>query len=220
MSKEEDFLKELIQRYPILSSSEKSIYDGYQMLKSCFSNGGKLMVAGNGGSASDAEHIVGELMKGFCLPRYIDHQLSDVLISIDEERGAYLAKTLQRTLSAIALTNHNALSSAITNDLDGKLCFAQQVLGYGNKGDVFLAISTSGNSENVILAAITAKAVGLRIIGLTGGDGGKLANIADVLICVNEKETYKIQELHLPIYHCLCRMLEWYYFRYEDNSEF
>jgi D-sedoheptulose 7-phosphate isomerase len=213
MYNDEKLLKELLFRYPVLSSNKETIYDSYELLKKCFTNGGKLLVAGNGGSASDSEHIVGELMKGFCLPRHIHHVLSDALISIDAERGAYLAKTLQRTLPAISLTNHNSLSTAVLNDLDGKLCFAQQVLGYGKNGDVFLAISTSGNSENVILAAITAKAIGMHIVGLTGGTGGKLADIADILICVNEVETYKVQELHLPIYHCLCRMLEWYYFR-------
>ena len=119
---------------------------------------------------------------------------------------------MQNALPAIALTSHTSLNTAFLNDVDGKLCFAQQVNGYGMKGDVFMAMSTSGNSENILYAAITAKAKGLKVIGLTGKGGGKLASLADVMIAVDEEETYRAQELHVPVYHCLCLMLEEYFF--------
>ena len=147
-------------------------------------------------------------VKGFVKRRPVSAKLAKALKQTDPERGAELAKKLQGGLPAIALTNHAALSSAFANDVDGTLSYAQQVNGYGKGGDIFLGISTSGNAENVMYAAVTAKAKGLKVIGLTGKTGGKLAKIADVSIIVPEQETYKIQELHLPIYHALCLMLE------------
>ena len=201
-------IKLLVERYPVLKAIENEVFDAYQILENCYAHGGKLLVAGNGGSAADAEHIVGELMKGFVKRRPVSAELAEALKQADPERGAELAKKLQGGLPAIALTNHAALSSAFANDVDGMLSYAQQVNGYGKAGDVFLGISTSGNAENVMYAAVTAKAKGMKVIGLTGKTGGKLAKIADVAIIVPEQETYKIQELHLPIYHALCLMLE------------
>jgi Phosphoheptose isomerase len=205
-------IEELIQRYPLLSSNQGEIYKAYELMKTSYEDRGKLLVAGNGGSASDAEHIVGELMKGFKLPRRMDEALGERFIAIDDACGAELADKLQNALPAIALTSHTSLNTAFLNDVDGKLCFAQQVNGYGMKGDVFMAMSTSGNSENILYAAITAKAKGLKVIGLTGKGGGKLASLADVMIAVDEEETYRAQELHVPVYHCLCLMLEEYFF--------
>ena len=202
------YVETLMKRYPILKNSEEDICRAYRILDTSYAARGKLLVCGNGGSAADSEHIVGELMKGFCLPRNLSLALRQSLEKVDPAYGRELADKLQGALPAIALTGHNALSTAYLNDVDGLLCYAQQVMGYGNTGDVLLAISTSGNSKNVIYAAIAAKAKGLKVVGLTGKNGGALADYADVCIRVEEIETYKIQELHLPIYHCLCLMLE------------
>ena len=201
-------LNELVMRYPVLGIVRDDVNKAYSLLEACYENGGKLLIAGNGGSAADADHIVGELMKGFVKRRPLPKELKCALIDTDPVRGRELSEKLQQGLPAIALTNHAALSSAFANDVDGMLSYAQQVNGYGKEGDVFLGISTSGNSENVMYAAVTAKAKGMKVIGLTGRDGGKLAKLADVAIVVPEQETYKIQELHLPIYHALCLMLE------------
>lgn len=203
-----NLVDELIERYPILEPGRKDITEAFHILLNCFRGHGKLLIAGNGGSAADAEHIVGELMKGFVLKREIDENLKDKLRNVDYDMGNKLSRKLQLALPAIALSNHSSLNTAFSNDVDGQLCFAQQVLGYGKEGDVFLGISTSGNSANVLYAAIVAKAQGMKVIGLTGRDGGRLADMADVVVAVDEKETYKVQELHLPIYHCLCLMVE------------
>lgn len=169
---------------------------------------GKLLVAGNGGSAADAEHIVGELMKGFVNPRKLETDYSDALITVNKELGRVLSENLQGALPAIALDGHLALTTAYMNDCEPLLCFAQQVNGFGRKSDVFLGISTSGNSKNILYAATVAKAKGMKVIGLTGEKDSKLSEMSDVCIQVPETETYKIQELHLPVYHCLCLMLE------------
>ena len=171
-------------------------------------HGGKLLVAGNGGSAADAEHIVGELMKGFKFPRRCSEEFLEKLKSVDPERGAVLAGKLQKALPAIALDGHVSLTTAYLNDCDPLLCFAQQVNGYGNAGDVFLGISTSGNSENVLYAAVVAKAKGMKVVAMTGAAESKLSAMADVCIHVPETETYMVQEYHLPVYHTLCLMLE------------
>lgn len=201
-------LELLIRRYPVLEPIKTEINRAYQLLEECYAHGGKLLVAGNGGSCADSEHIVGELMKGFCKKRPVPGRFAEELKRIDQERGARLEEKLQGALPAIALTGHPGLSTAFLNDVDGELIYAQQVYGYGNPGDVFLGISTSGYSENVLYAAVVAKAKGMKVIGLTGRDGGKLREAADVAIIVPEKETYRIQELHLPVYHALCLMLE------------
>ena len=198
----------LIKRYPQLEVCKEDIINAYLVLEECYENGGKLLVAGNGGSAADAEHIVGELMKGFKLPRKPDDEFAKKLKAVDEELGTILAENLQSALPAIALDGHPALTTAYMNDCEPLLCFAQQVNGFGNKGDVLLGISTSGNSKNVLYAATVARAKGLKVIGLTGIKESKLSAFADVCIKASNAETYMIQELHLPIYHCLCLMLE------------
>ena len=177
----------LIERYPELSKQRQNIVNAFHILEESYVDGGKLLVAGNGGSAADSEHIVGELMKGFKLPRKPDTDFADKLVKENKELGAVLAENLQGALPAIALDGHPALSTAYMNDCEPLLCFAQQVNGYGKVGDVFLGISTSGNSKNVLYAATTAHAKGMK---------------------VPQTETYMIQELHLPVYHCLCLMLE------------
>ncbi len=208
MDKIEAILNHLIERYPVLECSKNDICEAYTLLEKSYAKGGKLLVCGNGGSAADAEHIVGELMKGFVKKRSLPESFQEKLKDIDNEKGSVLAEKLQGTLSAISLNDSIGLSTAFLNDVDGQLILAQEVNGYGNKEDVFLGISTSGNSANINYAAITAKAKGLKVIALTGKDGGELKKWADVAIIVNEKETYKIQELHLPVYHALCLMLE------------
>ena len=196
----------LILRYPQLIVAKDCIVEAYQILEESYTNDGKLLVAGNGGSAADAEHIVGELMKGFVNPRKLEAEYSDALITVNKELGRVLS--LQGALPAIALDGHLALTTAYLNDCEPLLCFAQQVNGYGRKSDVFLGISTSGNSRNILYAATVAKAKGMKVIGLTGEKDSKLSEISDTCIQVPETETYKIQELHLPVYHCLCLMLE------------
>ncbi len=198
----------LVERYPSLESAKNDIVAAYLLLEESYENGGKLLVAGNGGSAADAEHIVGELMKGFKLPRKPETNFAERLVAENQELGAVLAENLQGALPAIALDGHPALSTAYMNDCEPLLCFAQQVNGYGKSGDVFLGISTSGNSKNVLFAATTAHAKGMKVIGLTGAKDSKLKDMSDVCIKAPQTETYMIQELHLPIYHCLCLMLE------------
>lgn len=198
----------LIERYPQLSCIADDLYSSYKLIEDSYKIGGKLLIAGNGGSAADAEHIVGELMKGFKLPRKVDDTFATRLCGTNEELGNVLAQNLQGALPAIALDGHPALSTAYMNDCEPLLCFAQQVNGYGKEGDVFLGISTSGNSKNVLYAAVTARAKGMKIIGLTGAKNSKLEQMSDVCIKVPQTETYMIQELHLPVYHCLCLMLE------------
>ena len=198
----------LIERYPILESVKQDIIDAYLIMKECYEHDGKLLIAGNGGSAADAEHIVGELMKSFKTSRPVTAEMAKKLKAIDPVRGENLTKKLERGLMAIPLVAHEALSTAYINDVDGLGVFAQQLFGFGRSGDVFLGISTSGNSENIMSATVVARALGIKIIGLTGAKGGELATVTDVAIKVPETETYMIQELHLPVYHCLCLMLE------------
>ncbi len=203
---------ELIKRYPVLLTVRDDINAFYKTLKECYDNGGKLLIAGNGGSCADAEHIVGELMKGFCKRRAVSDEFREKLIEADSENGEEIAGKLQGGLPAMALSNHQALNTAFANDVDADFYYAQQVYGYGKKGDVLLGISTSGNAKNIMYAAAVAKAKGMKVLGLTGKTGGRLAKAADVSIIVPEEETYKIQELHLPIYHAICLMLEDTYF--------
>lgn len=202
----------LVERYPKLDVCRQSIEDAYLMLVECYEQGGKLLVAGNGGSAADSEHIAGELMKRFEKPRPVPKEFVEKLVKVDPELGPGLAKNLEQSLMAIPLVAHEALTTAYINDVDGLGVFAQQLYGFGRPGDVFLGISTSGNSKNVINATVVARADGIKVIGLTGAKGGKLAEVADVAIKAPETETYKIQECHLPIYHCLCLMLEDHFF--------
>ena len=198
----------LISRYPALGEVKQDIVDAYRVMEECYEHDGKLLIAGNGGSAADAEHIAGELMKRFKTPRPVTPEFADKLKSIDALRGDNLAKNLERSLMAIPLVAHEALTTAYINDVDGLGVFAQQLFGFGRPGDVFLGISTSGNSKNIMSATVVARALGIKVIGLTGAKGGEVATVADVCVKVPSDETYMIQEFHLPIYHCWCLMLE------------
>lgn len=212
---EDRFLKDielLIERYPKLNCVRQDIINSYYIMEECYKNGGKVLIAGNGGSAADSEHMAGELMKRFKTPRPVKPEFAEKLKAIDAKRGAELAKNLECSLMAIPLVAHEALTTAYMNDVDSLGVFAQQLFGYGKKGDVFLGISTSGNSQNVLYATVAARALGIKVIGLTGVNGGELAEVADVAVKVPETETYMIQELHLPIYHCWCLMLEGRFF--------
>lgn len=202
------YIDELVNRYPELECVHESVVSASDILASCFSKGGKMLIAGNGGSAADSEHIVGELMKGFVKSRRMSDDFARKLAVIDSDASCILKNNLQQGLPAIALCGHPALSTAYLNDVDGTIGFAQQVYGYGKEGDVFFAISTSGNSQNVIYAAITAKAKGMSVIGLTGSTGGRLKNYCDEVITVPASEAYKVQEYHLPVYHAICLELE------------
>ena len=202
----------LIDRYPKLIVCKDDILKAYELLEEAYSQERKLLVCGNGGSASDSEHIVGELMKEFKLKRKVYADQAEAMKNIDPEMGETLAGNLQGALPAICLTGHSSLTTAFMNDANADLVYAQQVNGYGKANDVFLGISTSGNSKNVCYAAITAKSKGLKVIGLTGQKESKMTKLGDCCIRVPETETYKIQELHLPVYHCLCLMLEDHFF--------
>lgn len=207
-NKLEKHIDVLMKRYPKLECVKQEIIDAYLIMEECYENGGKLLIAGNGGSAADAEHIAGELMKRFKILRPVSEEFAEKLKLGDPVRGVELAKNLECSLMAIPLVAHEALTTAYINDVDGLGVFAQQLFGYGRKGDVLLGISTSGNSKNVMNATVVARASDIKVIGLTGAAGGELANVADVAVRVQETETYMIQELHLPIYHCWCLMLE------------
>ena len=198
----------LMKRYPVLETCKEEIIGGYELMEACYKNGGKLLIAGNGGSAADSEHIAGELMKRFKTPRSIPEDLKKKLIEIDSIRGKNLSKNLERPLMAIPLVAHEALTTAYINDVDGLGVFAQQLYGFGKVGDVFLGITTSGNSQNVMSATVVARALGIKVLGLTGENGGELSQVANVCVKVPETETYMVQELHLPVYHCWCLMLE------------
>lgn len=198
----------LFKRYPILEACRDDIINAYLIMEECYEHDGKLLIAGNGGSAADSEHVAGELMKRFKLPRPVPIEFAEKLKAIDPVRGEELANNLERGLMAIPLVAHEALSTAYINDVDGLGVFAQQLYGFGRPRDVFVGISTSGNSKNVMSATVVARALGMKVIGLTGAKGGELAQVADVAVKVPEIETYMIQELHLPVYHCWCLMLE------------
>lgn len=206
-------IDELCIRYPVLSVCKNDIEKAAEALIESFENGGKLLVAGNGGSCADSDHISGELLKSFVKKRRPSVELIDSIRKINPETGDYLEDKLQGSLPVIALANNTALMTASLNDVDGNVMFAQQVNGYGKEGDVFLGISTSGNSKDIVYPTVVAKAKGLMTVALTGKDGGKLKGIADICIVVPEQETFKIQELHLPVYHALCLEIEEYFWR-------
>ena len=202
----------LERRYPDLGAAIPAIEAAADALIAAYRAGGKLLICGNGGSAADSDHIVGELMKSFELPRPISDDLRQHLLAINPERGAYLAGKLQRGLPAISLASHNALSTAIQNDIAGDMGFAQQVLGYGQPGDALIGISTSGNSANVLNALQVARALDMRTIGLSGRSGGQMHDMCDVLICAPYERTLEVQERHLAIYHTLCTQIEQEFF--------
>lgn len=204
-------LTELIKRYPSLTTCAEAIRDTVTLLIDAYSRGNKLLACGNGGSAADCEHITGELMKGFMKTRPVPPE--------DEQRfaafgpaGAYLVKHLQKPLPALSLVSSVSLATAFSNDVAADLIFAQQVYGLGIPGDVLLGISTSGTSQNVIYAVITAKAMGLHTVGLTGSGGGRLRELCDICITPDGGLTPDIQELHLPIYHYICKAVEHHFF--------
>ncbi len=194
-------ISDLVKRFPALSSSNADIERGFALLRDCFAAGGKILLAGNGGSAADAEHWSAELLKGFAMKRPLP---PDAEVKLPAE----LAAGLQDALPAIPLVGFTSLNSAFANDVNASFAFAQLVWGLGKPGDVFVGISTSGNAANIQHAASAAHAKGMKVLGLTGSTGGKLLPLTDVCIRVAETVTYKIQELHLPVYHCLCLMLE------------
>ena len=206
-------IKDLLCRYPALAAREADINAALNILIDCFKSGGKLLLCGNGGSSADCDHIVGELMKGFLCKR----PLGDVKKAEMKKRCAYLDDNaldkLQNALPAISLASFSALNTAFCNDVDAELVYAQALLGLAREGDVLLAISTSGNSKNVLQCAAVARAVGIKVVSLTGGDGGALRDLSDACIIAPERETYKIQELHLPIYHYMCATLEKEFFK-------
>lgn len=201
-------LQYLISRYPSLIGSIDQINTAFHHLIGTVKRDGQILTCGNGGSAADADHIVGELMKGFVSKRRLSNSKISQFENWYGQDGVFLGRNLQGAIRAVSLMSHSALVSAYMNDCDPNLIFAQQVWGYGRQGDSLLCISTSGNSKNVVYAAMVGKVLGLRVIGLTGANGGRLKEIADVAICVPAESTSEIQELHLPVYHTLCLMLE------------
>lgn len=204
----DSILNRLFERHPLLYTFKKAIGEAAEMIINCYSNGGKLLVCGNGGSCSDSDHIVGELMKSFESKRPIEKAIEEKLTEVSGERGKYLSQKLESGLPAISLTSQTALITAICNDIDANLIFAQQVIGYGKAKDVLIGLSTSGNSQNVVDACITAKAMDMKVIGLTGMTGGKMKQYCDILLNVPEKRTTYVQELHLPVFHALCLLIE------------
>lgn len=203
-----DILEQLIECYPQLEGCKEDIQKVFFILKQTYINGGKVLICGNGGSAADSEHIVGELMKGFMLKRSLSKEHRDKLTAAFNEDGKYLADNLQGSLPAISLVSQTSLAYAYINDVAPDMVFAQQVYGYGHVGDVVIGLSTSGNSKNVVNAIKVAKAFGLKTVGMTGEKGGVMKELCDVTIKVPASETYKIQEYHLPVYHALCAMIE------------
>ncbi len=204
---------ELLKRHPALKECIANIESACSLIVDCYEKGGKVLVCGNGGSAADSSHIVAELMKGFLKKRGLPEEIRASLREADPGIGAVLAEKLQGALPAVDLSCQSALSTAFANDVDASLSFAQMALGYGRKGDVLIGISTSGNAKNVIAALVAARAARMRTIGLTGGSGGGMKGRCDVLIAVPAVRTPEVQELHLPVFHCLCAMVEEHFFK-------
>ena len=205
-------LEELLGRHPVLAACRADIESAIRALTDCFTAGGKLLVCGNGGSAADSDHIVAELMKGFLLRRPLPEDFRKKLCAVDPSLGNALAAKLQGALPTINITTLTAVSSAFANDVSAELAYAQAVNGYGKPGDILMGISTSGNSANVRAALCVARARGMRTIGLSGKEKGKMAALCDILIGVPAVRTFEIQELHLPVYHCLCATVEEHFF--------
>ena len=204
-------LNELLSRYPELSACKEDIENAVTTIIKAYENGGKLLLCGNGGSCADCDHIVGELMKGFLKKRPLsDEKKAEMKKNCDLLDDETLSK-LQGGVPAIALPSITALNSAFCNDVDPELMYAQTLMSLANENDILIAISTSGNSKNVFGAVKVAKALGIKVIGLTGNSGGKIKGIADICICAPETETFKIQELHMPIYHYICAKVEEYF---------
>ena len=198
---------ELFRRYPVLSSIKHSVLNAFEILKQTYEKGGMLFCGGNGGSSADCEHIVGELLKSFKKRREVDSKTAVELHKFGED-GDYLLSKLEGSLPAVSLISQTGILTAFANDKSWDTALAQQLYGLGKNGDTLIVLSTSGNSKNCLYAVLVAKAKGIKTIAFTGKTGGKLSTVCDECICVPEVETYKVQELHLPIYHCLCAMLE------------
>lgn len=203
---------QLLEQYPALCVCAEALDTAAGLLIQTYSRGGKVLICGNGGSCADAEHIVGELMKGFVRKRPLNDNWKTRFCQTDPETGIDLASKLQMPLKAISLQGHPALSSAFANDVDPACIYAQQAFALAEPGDLFIGISTSGNAANVHAAAVAAKVKGASLLGLTGADGGRMNGMYDCLIKVPRKETYQIQELHLPVYHALCMAVESHFF--------
>lgn len=195
-------------RYPLLSCMKNSIAEAARMIITCYSRGGKLLICGNGGSSADADHFAAELMKSFESGRPLDESLKKRFYEISGTRGRYLGKKLEHALPAISLPSNTALTTAISNDIDPSLIYAQQVIGFGEEGDVLIGISTSGNSQNIVDACIAARTLNLNVIGISGKTGGKMKQYCDLLINVPETRTAWVQELHLPLLHVICLIVE------------
>lgn len=210
--KGENILTDLLNRYSELQPLKQQVAAAAETIIEAYKNGGKVLVCGNGGSCSDADHIVGELMKSFEGRRPLAKELQERLVSLSPETGKMLAEKLQQGLPAISLTVHQSLITAIANDISSEVIYAQQVVGWGNKGDVLIGLSTSGNSQNVIDAMIVARAKGMKTIGMTGETGGKMREWSDVLLNVPQLRTAYVQELHLPVYHAICMLVETEFF--------
>ena len=206
MAQRHPAIERLLEEHPNLSTVGDAMQQALQMLTESFQRGGKLLLCGNGGSACDCEHIAGELMKGFLLPRPLNAAETAALAAAGDDGD--LAAHLQRALPVLVLHGLSGMSSAFLNDVRGDLTYAQQAFVYARPGDVLLGISTSGNATNVCAAAIAARARGARVIGLTGATGGRLSSYCDVCLCAPGHETYRIQEMHLPMYHALCIAVE------------
>ena len=209
----EGVLATLRSRYPDLEACLPALAEMTEHLVVTFRQGGKLLVCGNGGSASDSEHIVGELMKGFKSKRPLLGERRRALLEAFPSDGAYLADRLQGALPAFSLVSQSALLTAFANDVAPDMIYAQQVYGYAEPGDALLALSTSGDSPNVVRALQVARAFGVTTLGLSGRTGGRMKALCDTCICVPEEDTLKVQERHLPLYHALCELLEQAFFQ-------
>lgn len=205
-------ISKLFSLFPDLTDTKPRIMQAFELFKQTFTKDGTIFVCGNGGSAADAEHMVGELMKGFLLPRPVDPSFTDVLTSLYGEQGSTISSYLQEGMRAISLNGHPSLTTAYGNDVNFEMVFAQQLYVLGRKNDLLVVFSTSGNSRNVVKAMQVGKAKGLQMVAFTGLDGGECAQLADCCINVPETETYRVQEYHLPVYHALCAMLEDYFY--------
>lgn len=201
-----DKTEKLLNKYPSLKINEKELSDSIDLIISCYKNGGKILVCGNGGSAADSEHIVGELMKGFNKKRPLDEKEKQLFG--EDSAGIYISSRLQNALPAISLVSQSGLITAFANDVDSNLVFAQQVWGYGKKGDILLALSTSGNSKNVFFAAKTASALGIKTIAVTGKKESLLSDFCDITLRLDALTPQTVQELTLPVYHFLCDAVE------------
>jgi len=198
----------LFDHYPLLKVCEQSIRAAFQLLRDCYHHQGLIMVCGNGGSAADAEHIVGELMKGFKMKRPLNPEQRQLIQTAFPDEGKWLADNLQQAIPAISLVSQTSISTAFANDVNAAMCFAQLVSGYGKPRDVLIGLSTTGNSTNVVNACKVAKALGIRTLALTGQNESRLSEICDVTIRVPAHEVYRVQELHQPVFHTLCALLE------------